>query len=227
MRTSLLKQVPALGRRLSASDRAEACDAVSVGMVEVGAGQWQPPSREPPGQIAYLIADGVLTREVCVRRDWSVELLGRGDVLRPWLEDASSFAVARWSVLEPARLAIVDTTAATAIARFPRLFEELIDRALQRSRSLAVHAAIEGVHRIDERLLLLLWHIAERHGTVGDDEVVIPIRLTHEHLSRLVGARRPSVTTALGELTKRGELRRQADGRWVLCGSAPEPAVID
>jgi CRP/FNR family cyclic AMP-dependent transcriptional regulator len=39
----------------------------------------------------------------------------------------------------------------------------------------------------------------------------------------MVGARRPSVTTALGQLIARGELERRADGGWVLRGSPPEP----
>jgi hypothetical protein len=43
----------------------------------------------------------------------------------------------------------------------------------------------------------------------------------------MVGARRPSVTTALGQLMARGEIERRDDGEWLLLGEAPtaEPAV--
>jgi hypothetical protein len=38
----------------------------------------------------------------------------------------------------------------------------------------------------------------------------------------MVGARRPSVTTALGQLMARGEIERRSDGEWLLRGAAPE-----
>jgi hypothetical protein len=38
----------------------------------------------------------------------------------------------------------------------------------------------------------------------------------------MVGARRPSVTTALGQLMARGSVERRADGAWVLRGGPPE-----
>ena len=34
----------------------------------------------------------------------------------------------------------------------------------------------------------------------------------------MVGARRPSVTTALGQLMARGEIERRSDGGWLLRG---------
>jgi hypothetical protein len=39
----------------------------------------------------------------------------------------------------------------------------------------------------------------------------------------MVGARRPSVTTALGQLIAREEIERRPDGGWLLRGSPPEP----
>jgi hypothetical protein len=38
----------------------------------------------------------------------------------------------------------------------------------------------------------------------------------------MVGARRPSVTTALGQLISRGEIERRPDGGWLLRGEPPE-----
>ena len=38
----------------------------------------------------------------------------------------------------------------------------------------------------------------------------------------MVGARRPSVTTALGQLIARGEVERRPDGGWLLLGDPPE-----
>ncbi|HEY6886353.1 MAG TPA: hypothetical protein VI300_01200, partial [Solirubrobacter sp.] len=41
-------------------------------------------------------------------------------------------------------------------------------------------------------------------------------------LAGMVGARRPSVTTALGQLISRGEVERRPDGGWLLLGDPPE-----
>jgi hypothetical protein len=37
----------------------------------------------------------------------------------------------------------------------------------------------------------------------------------------MVGARRPSVTTALGQLIARGAIERRPDGGWILHGQPP------
>jgi CRP-like cAMP-binding protein len=54
------------------------------------------------------------------------------------------------------------------------------------------------------------------------DGVVVPLALTHRILGQLVGARRPTVSTALGELAERDELARRPDGSWLLRGDPPE-----
>jgi CRP/FNR family cyclic AMP-dependent transcriptional regulator len=44
----------------------------------------------------------------------------------------------------------------------------------------------------------------------------------------MIGARRPSVTTALGQLIARREIERRADGEWMLLGQpleARDPAL--
>jgi hypothetical protein len=46
--------------------------------------------------------------------------------------------------------------------------------------------------------------------------VVVPIELTHTALGHLIGARRSTVTLALGELSRLGAVVRRDDGAWVL-----------
>jgi hypothetical protein len=53
--------------------------------------------------------------------------------------------------------------------------------------------------------------------------VLVSLRLPHRTLAGMVGARRPSVTTALGQLISRGEIERRPDGGWLLRGQPPEP----
>jgi CRP-like cAMP-binding protein len=57
---------------------------------------------------------------------------------------------------------------------------------------------------------------------VTPDGVVVPRPLTHERLATLVGAHRPSVTTAMGELVRDDKLSRRDSGEWVLHGAPPD-----
>jgi CRP/FNR family transcriptional regulator, cyclic AMP receptor protein len=70
------------------------------------------------------------------------------------------------------------------------------------------------------RLHMLLGHLASRWGRVRGDGVTVPIRLTHTVLADLVAARRPTVTTALRDLSKRGAVRPVDEG-WLLAGKPP------
>ncbi len=57
-----------------------------------------------------------------------------------------------------------------------------------------------------------LWHLADRWGHVERDGVVVPLPLTHETIGRLVPTRRPSVSTALKQLSERRLATRRDDG---------------
>lgn len=222
MRCLLLEEDVELGSGLADDELAAASAALPVVVVEIGPGDWTPPDQQPERQCGYLLLDGKLLREVRIFRDWNAELLLSGDVLRPWLEDSASFTFARWTALERSRLAVLDIVTIQRMARWGPLLDAFLERIVKRSRSLAAHAAIESMHRVEDRLLLLFWHIAERCGRIEDGNVVAPIELTHEELSRLVGAQRPTVSSALMELSRAGKLQRQDDG-WILSGEPPRP----
>ena len=57
---------------------------------------------------------------------------------------------------------------------------------------------------------------------MSGDGVIVPLALTHRILGQLVGARRPTVSTALSELAEREELTRRPDGSWLLRGDPPD-----
>jgi hypothetical protein len=44
----------------------------------------------------------------------------------------------------------------------------------------------------------------------------VRLRLTHELIGQLVGAKRPTVSLALRELDERGTVYRRSDGSWLL-----------
>ena len=87
--------------------------------------------------------------------------------------------------------------------RYPEVVSALVTRALRRSRHIATNMAIVQQPRIDLRLHMLFWELADRWGTVHHDGVHVRLNLTHSMLSDLVAARRPTVTKALGELAAR------------------------
>ena len=166
--------------------------------------------------------DGLLGRRVTVpERGRSLELLGQGDLFRPWQNQAASFERLSWTVIEPAAIAVLDEPLAARAREIPQLLEELTERALRRSRRLAVSAAIANTVGVEERLLLSLWQLAELWGRKASEGAVLPFRLSHQTLADIVGARRPTVTLALRNLTRRGELRRSESGQWILTGNAP------
>ena len=170
--------------------------------------------------------DGLLVRRVGVGGRFGAELLAAGDLLRPWQHDGAAevlpFEMA-WRIVAPIRLAVLDTRWAARMAPYPDVAGELTGRALDRSRRLATLMAISQQPRLDRRVWLLFWELADRHGTVHPDGVHLRLRLTHEVISHLVAARRPSVSAALTRLAKRGVLRRDG-GEWLLSGPPPDAA---
>jgi len=124
-------------------------------------------------------------------------------------------------VLEPTRLAVLDHGLVIRMNPWPQLGVELFARGTRRAHHLAVALAIAHHQRLDDRLLLTLWHVAERWGRVAPEGIIVPLPLSHQRLADLVGAHRPSVTKAMGELTASGALSRRDHGVWVLHGAPP------
>jgi CRP/FNR family cyclic AMP-dependent transcriptional regulator len=229
----LLDLDPDLGLLL-AGDRLEAARrALRVAAHTLDPGPWDADklAAASPGHVGMLVIDGVLAREVLVSDTVSTELLGPGDVIRPWrLHDGSSLLrhQVRWTVLARSRLALLDRRFGVELARYPEVMVTVVDRVNERALRLAVTQAISQLNRVDRRLLGLFWHLAERWGRMTPDGVALPMTLSHRMLGQLIGARRPTVSTALGELTRQGELARRDDGSWLLTGApvgVPEPEI--
>ena len=222
MKTRLLEADPDLGRNLPPDSLRALRPTLVADVLELPVGEWRPSQSEPQGgHLGFLLLEGLMLRRIRVNGSRSGELISRGDLLRPWIEDPISFSTVEWRVMEPVSLAVLDRQVGIKICSRPELSAALLDRLTLRTRSLAIHAATENMRGLEDRLLVLFWHLAERWGSRERGVVVVPIRLTHETLSLLVGARRPSVTTALGALAQRGDLERRENGEWVLHGLPP------
>ena len=219
----LLEADPDLGQNLDAAVR-ESAKARLVAPVEtVEPGHWEPQSALPESakELGVFVLEGLMIRDVAILQSPCAELVGRGDVLHPWndlREGAPVQASVRWKVLEPTTVAILDHRFIRSAGPYPEVIAALVLRAVARSHALAVSLAISCARGLETRLSMLLWHLADRWGRVGPEGVSVPLVLTHQMLGELVGATRPSVSTALKELERKGLVSRRPGGGWLLHG---------
>ncbi|HEX4436290.1 MAG TPA: Crp/Fnr family transcriptional regulator [Solirubrobacteraceae bacterium] len=221
----VLERDPGLADGLPEGLREQAVSECLAKELALPTGRWRgaPAVNGHAGGIGLLVLEGLLVRRVGIEGRFGAELLGEGDLLRPWEgedELPTLPMTTAWRVLEPARVAVLDEGFAAHLADYPQLAGRLVGRAVGRSRNMAVNMAIVHQARVDVRLHMLFWHLAARWGKVGSGGVTVPLRLTHAVLAELVAARRPTVTSALTALAKR-DLVRSTDTGWVLGGEPP------
>ncbi len=230
-RSELLLEDPELGERLSRERVVAAVRDCVARAVQVQAGAWSAAGlgdlRDGLGDlrdgVGLLVLDGLIVRRVGIAGRFGAELLGQGDVLRPWQnEDAATTLshTGRWRALRDGRIAVLDRDFLVRAAKYPEVISALFARAVRRSRHRAVAMAIVHQPRVEVRLRMLFWELADRWGTVHADGVHVPLALTHEVLADLVAARRPTVSKALGDLARRSSIR-WVGAHWLLPGDPP------
>jgi DNA-binding MarR family transcriptional regulator len=215
---------PDLARGIDAEDAIRVERLLRVRTMYVAEGPWEPGLRGGPRALGLLVVGGLLLRRVEHAGGCSAELIGAGDVIRPWQADDESLldSRTRWHVADDARLALLDAKVTAALAQWPTIASELFGRTLQRSRWLALQQAISQVRPVEHRMLLYLWHLGERFGRVTTGGLAVRVPLTHERLANLIGVHRPSVTTALRNLERGGLVVRGDDYEFVLTQPARE-----
>jgi CRP/FNR family transcriptional regulator, cyclic AMP receptor protein len=224
--TRVLDEDPELGDGVAAERRLRAVASSVAAVLHLRTGRWSAAQDAglARGGFGLLVLDGILVRRVGVESRYGAELLAKGDLLRPWEHDGEAAVMpfeSDWRVVSPLRLAVLDLRWAVHMAPYPEVSGGLMGRLMLRARRLATLMAIAQQPRLDQRLWLLFWELADRYGVVHGDGVHIGLPLTHEVISHLAGAQRPSVSAALGRLAARGALRREARV-WVLVGEPPE-----
>src|SRR5215211_3388532 len=220
----LLDADPDLGRLMSAEQAEQARRHMKVRRHVVEAGQWEGERLRDAGpeHVGLLVLDGLMTRELVLADNVAAELLGPGDLVRPWQAGGPERLVPygiRWTVLERTQLAVLDRRFAVTLTQYPQVNAMLIDRLTARSQRLSLMQSISQLNGVDRRLLTLFWHLAERWGRVTRAGVAVHVDFPHRVLAQLVGARRPTVSSALSQLAQSGELTRMPDGSWLLKGA--------
>jgi CRP-like cAMP-binding protein len=210
---------PDLADRIPAAELPGARRASLARSARLAPGRWVPP--EPtPGEEGFglLLLSGFLVRRVGRDGLFGAEVLGPGDLLRPWQEPgklASRPFESSWQTIAAGEVAVLDGGFVERVAPYPQIGVRLVDRAMLRSRHLALGMAVVQQRRVDQRLETLFWLLADRWGRMTRDGVRVVAPLTHALLAELVAARRPSVSAALGELAERGRITRAGD-EWIL-----------
>jgi CRP/FNR family transcriptional regulator, cyclic AMP receptor protein len=222
----ILAHDPDLSDGLSGERLDEATRDCVAGTCRCDAGPWTPPDETGDMRfgLGLLILEGLIVRRVGVAGRFGAELLGDGDLLNPFHPNDMGTTLPRtgkWRVLRASHMAILDSEFVLRASRYPEVVSALVARALRRSRHVATNMAIVHQPRIDLRLHMLFWELADRWGVVRQDGVHVPLQLTHATLSDLVAARRPTVTKALGELAHRSAVIWTGSD-WLLPGEPPD-----
>jgi len=223
----VLQVDPDLGQNMDPQARDQASELLRARVFLVAKGPWHPPAVEH-GALGLLLLEGLMVRRLRLGHVSSVEVVGPTDIIRPWETDLIPSvlpALAEWRVLHEARVALLDVRATTLIGRWPELTVAVAGRLLRRSRSLAYVMAAQHFVRVEDRLLATLWHLASMWGKVTPAGTVVPFRLTHEMLGDIVGAKRPTTTTAVRALERKGRLARDRHRGWILLGDPPDWGV--
>ena len=219
----MLEADPALLEAVPGSSRGPAREGLQEELISLSPGPWSPEGLADPGGLGILVLEGLLTRNLWIAGTQSREILGGGDILRPWDDDTALDPVPStisWTVLQPTACVELDNRWRLLAARWPNLNAEILHRVVRRSRWLAVLNAITNMRGVDGRVHLLLWHLAGNWGRVTSAGTLVPFGLTHEVIADLVGSRRPSVTTALADLETERKIERVREG-WLLRGDPP------
>ncbi|HEV2724112.1 MAG TPA: Crp/Fnr family transcriptional regulator [Thermoleophilaceae bacterium] len=225
---NVLRADPDLARGLVPAEARRASRRAVAGVVSLPKGVFWPQERLPSerGTLGMLLVDGMLLRGVAVTDRPTVELMGPGDLFRPFEPepdpDATVSGEVRWWALTPARVAVLDAAFIRRMSDHPTVVAELAGRLSRRSAASSLRLAIVQEPRLSLRLHAVLWQLADRFGEPQAEGMLLRAPLCHVLLSWLVGARRPAMSRAINELERAGRLARRPDGTWWLGRQRPE-----
>jgi CRP-like cAMP-binding protein len=223
-RIPLLQADADIGRYLTAEERAAAETlTVPVATFETGPVDIRA-LLDRNACFGALVVSGMLVSHLRVGEQAGMRILGPGDVVSAGTVPPSMLLVdSGCRAVSTTQLAMLGKDLLVGGHRWPRLVAGLHARTAEQIERVAVQLAICQLPRVEDRLLALFWLLAEQWGRVTPGGTVLPLALTHETLGALVGARRPTVTLALGDLSDRGAVLRQGRA-WLLVEPLGRPA---
>jgi CRP/FNR family cyclic AMP-dependent transcriptional regulator len=220
-RLSLARAAPDLGAALPA-DRQFVLDQVSIPVVNIGEDSTSVSELlQRFGAFAAIVVEGLVLHDLAIGAEPGVRILGPGDLIAVPAEPGPTLLERSTYRATPAtQLALLGNDFLNAARHEPRLLAGVQAVAAVQTERLSAQLVICQMPRVADRVLTMLWLLAETFGRVTPAGIRLRLSLTHELVGAMVGARRPTVTLALGELSKRGAVVHQ-DGSWLLLEPPP------
>jgi hypothetical protein len=199
-------------------------------LVRVPRGPWRPPlaAGDRGNILGLVVVEGVLAREASLGSHRTLELLCQDDILllptadeRPAIGNGT-----RLTALVDVELVVLSDSYLRAAARWPPLLLNLHRRLESQRQRFAIQALTTHLPRAEDRILLMLWHLADSCGRVTRDGTVLPLSLTHDVIGQLTAARRPTVTRAFNVLQSAGYVERRPAGCLLLTPAAREKITL-
>jgi CRP/FNR family transcriptional regulator, cyclic AMP receptor protein len=178
------------------------------------------------GAFAALLIDGMVGHRMVVGGRQILRLLGPGDIIvHTWAPRSEILSDSSKRVENHAEVALLGRQLVNGARHFPGLIVGLHLRLGDQHQRLAVQIGICQLSRVQDRLLTMMWLLAESWGRVTPSGTTLPVKLTHSTLGELIGAKRPTVSLALRDLIQCGALQAQSDG-WLLLSGPPAATTV-
>ena len=211
-RVRLLEADPELGARLDGEELDQARKHAMLPAVHLDAGSWDiqqlRDARGVRGEVyGFVLTEGTIAIDAIFASRRATRVLAPNELilLEGWDNDTLPVRWG-WTVLVPTTIAVLDERLEVIARRWPSLMTALVIRGADQTRHAVLQQAISQLPRVEDRLLALMWSLADSRGVVRQDGVHVPLALTHETLAQMIGARRPTVSLGLKSLSAEGLL---------------------
>lgn len=182
-------------------------------------------TRGEPRSSVYILRTGLvkLQRQTVAGNEVIITLCGPGELVGFSGLSKSTTRVATAQVVEAGEAFAIDESDFRAlIASRPSIALAVIESLRWRMESVADSLTDVVSEDVPNRIVRLLQRLAAGKGERRNGEWALDLRLTHQELANMIGARRQTVTTALNELHRDGVLRR--DQHRVVIPASPAKA---
>lgn len=221
----LLEAEPVLGRFLNAQEQG-LLRRLPIPRVTVAKGPLDIEGvLEEAEAFAAIVLDGMVVQDLSLGPQRALRISGPGEVLSAAGSGGSALiSLGEIRAVAPTEVVLLGRQVMLAARRVPRLLPGLQLLMAQQSERLLAQMVICQMPRVEDRVLALLWQLAETWGRITTSGTLVPLNLTHDAIGELIGARRSTVTLALRDLVERGALVRQSHG-WLLLEDLGPTAV--
>ena len=179
---------------------------------------------EDASAFAALLIDGMVMHRMVVGGRHP-QLLGPGDlVVHTWAPRSEILTQSSKRVEHHAQIALLGRQLVNGARHFPGLIVGLHLRLGDQHQRLAVQIGICQLSRVQDRLLTMMWLLAESWGRVTPAGTWLG-RADPQHARRVNRSKRPTVSLALRDLIQNGAVQAQSDG-WLLQSEPPAPTTV-